>query len=172
VPTPNAWVALGGNLGDVRGAFGRAAALLLTQGEQIIDRSSLYSTAPLGPPQPDYLNAAISLHTTRDAGNLLSVLVGIEEVLGRQRTEHWGPRTLDLDLLFFGSRGETISRGGPLVLPHPEVERRAFVLAPLAEIAPDLRHPLLGRTIGELLASLPDDAVELVRRLDIGWVDG
>jgi 2-amino-4-hydroxy-6-hydroxymethyldihydropteridine diphosphokinase len=172
VQIPNAWVALGGNLGDVRAAFGRAAALLVAQGEAIISRSSLYLTPPLGPPQPDYVNAVISLSTTRDARGLLSVLVDIEDQLGRQRTEHWGPRTLDLDLLFFGPRAETVWREGSLVLPHPEIERRAFVLAPLAEIAPDLRHPLLGRTVRELLSSLPDGDQKLVRRLDIGWVDG
>jgi 2-amino-4-hydroxy-6-hydroxymethyldihydropteridine diphosphokinase len=172
VQIPNAWVALGGNLGDVRAAFGRAATLLIAGGEAIVSRSSLYSTPPLGPPQPDYLNAAISVRTTRDARGLLTVLVDIEDRLGRQRTEHWGPRTLDLDLLFFGQVGETILREGSLVLPHPEIERRAFVLTPLAEIAPDLRHPVLGRTIRELLASLPDGDRQLVRRLDIGWADG
>jgi 2-amino-4-hydroxy-6-hydroxymethyldihydropteridine diphosphokinase len=165
----NAWIALGGNLGDVRSAFGQAVALLSSGGERVFARSSLYLTPPLGPPQPDYLNAALALNTERPARDLLSVLWRIEEGLGRQRTQHWGPRTLDLDLLFFGDRGERTAREDGLVLPHPEIERRPFVLIPMGEIAPDLRHPLLHHSIAELLTALPEAERRAVRRLDIGW---
>jgi 2-amino-4-hydroxy-6-hydroxymethyldihydropteridine diphosphokinase len=170
--TANAWIALGGNLGDVRAAFGRAVALLEAEGETTIARSALYQTPPLGPPQADYLNAAMALRTPREADELLQALIRVETQLGRQRSVHWGPRTLDLDLLFFGEHGEQVSTEGPLILPHPEIARRAFVLAPLAEIAPALRHPTLGLTVHELLNRLPETERRAARRLDIGWVDG
>ncbi len=165
----NAWVALGGNLGDVLATFDCAVSLLAAGGERVIAASSLYRTPPLGPPQPDYLNAVIALQTQRSARDLLGELRRVEEALGRQRSEHWGPRTLDLDLLFFGDGGAQVVSGPELTLPHPEIARRAFVLVPLAEIAPDLRHPLLGKTIAGLLAALPEADRLAPRRLDIGW---
>jgi 2-amino-4-hydroxy-6-hydroxymethyldihydropteridine diphosphokinase len=169
--TANAWIALGGNVGDVPEAFGRAAARLSEVGERVLARSSIYLTPPLGPPQPPYLNAALAVHTDRSAEQLLAELRGIEDELGRQRSEHWGPRTLDLDLLLFGERAEQVSSGPELVLPHPGLASRAFVLVPLAEIAAELRHPVLQRTVGELLVSLPAEDRAKVRRLDIGWPD-
>jgi 2-amino-4-hydroxy-6-hydroxymethyldihydropteridine diphosphokinase len=165
----NAWVALGGNLGDVRAAFDRALSRLAAGGERLIAASSIYRTPPLGPPQPDYLNAAIALRAQGTAMDLLGELRRVEEALGRQRSEHWGPRTLDLDLLFFGDAGEQVVSGPELTLPHPEVARRAFVLVPLAEIAPDLRHPVMGKTIAALLAAVPEADRLAPRRLDIGW---
>lgn len=151
-----ACVALGSNLEDpvrqVSSAFAELAALPATR---LVARSRLYRTRAVGPPQPDYVNAAAVLETTLDPESLLEALQRIEAGHGRRRETRWGPRTLDLDLLTYGDR--VIDTPG-LQLPHPRLAERAFVLAPLAEVAADLRIPGLG-PVSDLLAAVSLDGV-------------
>jgi 2-amino-4-hydroxy-6-hydroxymethyldihydropteridine diphosphokinase len=154
------YIGLGANLDDPRAHVEQAAAALaglpLSRLEQV---SWLYRTAPLGPAdQPDYINAAARLVTLLSPPALLAALQQIERDHGRVRDgTRWGPRTLDLDILVFGGRRQRRPR---LTLPHPEVHRRAFVLVPLAEVAPaDLDIPGQGR-LDALLAAVPKHGVE------------
>ncbi len=160
-PAPQlAAVALGSNLGDRAGTLRTAIAELGKLG-RLVRASQLYETPPLGPPQPPYLNAAALVETTLEAEDFLAQLHRIEAAHGRVRRERWGPRHLDLDLIALGPLQRHDE--APL-LPHPEAHRRAFVLVPLAEIAPDLILPGLG-TIASLMAALPTAAVETVKPL-------
>jgi 3-oxoacyl-[acyl-carrier protein] reductase len=149
-----AYVALGGNLGDRRGNLERAVeALAQTAGVRLLSRSSLYETAPVGGPagQGAYLNAVVAIETDLSPEDLLSRCAQIEAGLGRVREVKDGPRTIDLDLLLFGSQ----TRDTPeLTLPHPRLHERLFVLEPLAEVAPGAVHPRLGKTIARLRAEL------------------
>jgi len=142
---------LGSNLGD-RAAHLRAAAEGLRAILEDIAVSSFLDTTPVGPPQPRYLNAAVTGRTDRTPEELLAAAQALEARAGRVRTARFGPRTLDVDLLLYGER--EIDRPG-LVVPHPRLAERAFVLAPLAEIAPDWPVPGTGATVEELLARLP-----------------
>jgi 2-amino-4-hydroxy-6-hydroxymethyldihydropteridine diphosphokinase len=130
----------------------------------VLARSGLYRTPALGPPQPEYLNAAATLETTLEPEGLLEGLKALEVELGRAPLQRrWGPRLIDLDLLFVDDRVLSTPR---LTLPHPEVQLRSFVLVPLVEIAPRWRHPLLGRTIAELRDARPATELAAIRRLD------
>jgi 2-amino-4-hydroxy-6-hydroxymethyldihydropteridine diphosphokinase len=154
---PNtAHVALGSNLGDRRAHLEAAfAALAALPGTRLLARSALYETAPLGPAgQQDYLNAAAALSTTLAPLALLDALLSIEQTRGRVRRERWGPRTLDLDLLL---HGDTVLRDPRLTLPHPAMLGRAFVLAPLHDVAPTL--VLADRTVSQHLALLDQSGV-------------
>ena len=150
------YVGLGSNLADPRAQVLSALDdLAKLPGCTLQRRSSLYATSPVGPvDQPEFVNAVASLATTLTPWELLAVLQGIEQAHGRVRDgTRWGPRTLDLDLLVFG---EKQIQTADLQLPHPELARRAFVLVPLAEIAPaGLLVPGHGH-LGELLAALED----------------
>lgn len=138
----------------------------------VVARSALYETAPVGGPtgQPPYLNAVVELATHEphaDPRSLLAALLAIERGLGRERRERWGPRTIDLDLLDLGGRifvGPATGSGHgalpALRLPHPRMASRAFVLAPLADVAAQWRHPVLGKTAAQLLERLDQEGVE------------
>jgi 2-amino-4-hydroxy-6-hydroxymethyldihydropteridine diphosphokinase len=157
-----AYVGIGSNLGDsagiVRDAFERLRAL----GTNYVN-SDLYFTGPWGnTEQPAFVNAVAAFDSNLDARALLNALRDIEAQFGRQRTERWGPRTLDLDLLLFGALVANDTDG---TLPHPHMRERAFVLEPLAEIAPDTRVPPDGKTVRALLASLTRADRASVRRL-------
>lgn len=141
-------IALGSNLGHPTQILTHAlATLATTPGLQLVAQSAFYQTKPVGPPQPDYLNACAVLTVTQDPPTLLQTLLGIEQQFGRVRRERWGPRLLDLDLLLYGDRILTLPQ---LEIPHPRMVDRAFVLVPLAEIAPDWREPRSGQTIADL----------------------
>jgi 2-amino-4-hydroxy-6-hydroxymethyldihydropteridine diphosphokinase len=148
-----AYIGLGANIGEPRQQLTEALALLTaTEEVEVVKVSSFYLNPPLGPPdQPWYVNTVAQLRTRLSPEDLLRVLHRIERDLGRVRREHWGPRLIDLDLLLYN--GEIIS-GPNLWLPHPEMHRRSFVLAPLAEIAPQAWHPALEKTAAKLLEEL------------------
>lgn len=151
-----ACVGLGSNLGDRRGHL-RAALAELRRAGRLLAVSPLYETEPVGlREQPLFLNAVARLETELAARQLLERLLDIEAERGRARREKDGPRTLDLDLLCYGDR---ILKEEGLVVPHPRLHLRRFVLEPLAAAAPGWRHPVLGKTVEELLAGLEDRAV-------------
>jgi 2-amino-4-hydroxy-6-hydroxymethyldihydropteridine diphosphokinase len=156
-----AYVALGSNLDDPRAQVERAfAALAGIRDSRLVLRSSLYRSRPFGPvDQPDFVNATAGLLTALSSAELLAELQSLETRLGRERpVVRWGPRRIDLDLLVHGSD----QRDEPgLMLPHPGIAERAFVLVPLAEIAPDLMVPALGR-VHALLARLDRSGVERI----------
>lgn len=157
-----AFVALGANLGQpdlqVRDAM---AALAGMPGTRLLAASSLYRSAPVGVgEQPEFTNAVAAIETGLGARALLDALLAIEARFGRRRESPGAARMLDLDLLLYGE--QTIDEPG-LVVPHPRMHERAFVLAPLAEIAPAVLHPALGLTAQEMLRRCPDR--HAVRRL-------
>jgi 2-amino-4-hydroxy-6-hydroxymethyldihydropteridine diphosphokinase len=153
------FVGLGANLGDavasVRAATARLNSLPRTR---LVAASSLYRTAPLDAAGPDYINAVAEMRTELEPAALLAQLQALEQDFGRQRPYHHAPRTLDLDLLFFGER--RLQSPG-LMLPHPRLQARAFVLAPLAELAPDWTCGD-GRTVQQALAALSGQLVERI----------
>jgi 2-amino-4-hydroxy-6-hydroxymethyldihydropteridine diphosphokinase len=153
-----AFLGLGGNIGDPAAAM--ASALRMIDAHEAVSVaavSSLYRTPPWGrTDQPDFINAAAQVETTLSARHLLDLGLEAERRLKRVRAERWGPRLIDIDILLFGD--ETIDEDG-LQVPHPRMAGRAFVLAPLAEIAPDLM--LEGRTAAQRLAAL--DQAGIVR---------
>ncbi|MGM0578514.1 MAG: 2-amino-4-hydroxy-6-hydroxymethyldihydropteridine diphosphokinase [Myxococcota bacterium] len=153
-PTPRAWIALGANLGDRERALRRALRWLgATPGVDLEAASSFRLTAPVGPPQPPYLNAVARIRTPLAPRALLTVLQHLERAAGRRRGLRWGPRTLDLDLLLV----DGVRLDHPdLILPHPRMAERRFVLAPLCELDPHLVHPVLDRRMRDLLQALPE----------------
>lgn len=147
-----AYVALGSNLGDKEQNIRRALELMEHHGIQVIHVSPLITTEPYGvTDQPEFLNGAAEVEWPGDAESLLHTLLAIELEMGRQRKRHWGERNIDLDLLLFGDQQ---LHTDDLVLPHPDMVNRSFVLEPLAAIAPQAVHPALHRTIGELWREL------------------
>jgi 2-amino-4-hydroxy-6-hydroxymethyldihydropteridine diphosphokinase len=156
------FIALGANLGDPLATVTAAvAALRELPDTAFIAASSLYRTAPVGlRHQPDFINAVVELSAVLPAPTLLDTLFAIEARFGRQRSVKDAPRTLDLDLLLYG---DDVSADPQLTLPHPRMHERAFVLAPLAEIAPHLTIPGHG-SVGELLLRCADQPIEKLPR--------
>lgn len=153
-----ALIGLGGNLGDVPATFLAALDRLAEAGVTIVARSSLWRTPPWGVvDQPPFVNAAIAVTTALAPEALLDLMLATEAALGRVRATRWGPRTIDLDLLDF----DGIARAGDrLALPHPRIAERAFVLVPLAEIAPQRR--IAGRRVADLLAAVDTAGIERI----------
>ena len=149
------YVSVGSNLGDRRRYIERAREILSEFPGVVIDEvSAVYETEAVGPGKhPPFLNAVFGGRTSLAPVALLSALNGIEDQLGRTRVRRWAPRTMDLDLLLVGARVLSTPR---LILPHPRMAARRFVLVPLAEVAPDLRHPVLDVDVQTLLARCPD----------------
>lgn len=163
-----AYIGLGSNLADPVRQVARALKELESIPQsQLVARSGLYRSAPLGPSnQPDYINAVAAIDTQLDAKILLQHLHGIESLHGRVRNgERWGPRTLDLDLLLYGNE---ISSDAELTLPHPGAHERVFVLAPLCAIAPQCTIPGKGRAV-DLLQACGSQLIEVVDSTAPAW---
>ena len=158
-----AFIALGGNVGDVRSTFDSAIAILCDGPEvRITARSSEYRTPPWGvTDQPAFTNAVIAVSTTLAPHQLLARAQACERALGRDRAreQHWGPRTIDLDILAYG---DLVLNDATLTLPHPHLFERAFVLVPLAEIAPD--RVIAGVSVREALARVDTSGIEKLAR--------
>lgn len=145
-------IALGSNLGDSLAILEAALERLdQTAGIAVKARSHWYITKAVGPPQPDYLNGCALLQVSLSPAELLQALLAIERQFGRVRRERWGARTLDLDILLFD---DLALQTPELQIPHPHMTERAFVLVPLAEIAPDWVEPVSGKAIVELLQTV------------------
>ena len=145
------YLGLGSNLGDRRGNLIRALAALEFRAVEIVRQSSIYETAPMMvEDQPWFLNQVVEVRTSLFPRQLLHRGQEIELELGRKRTVAYGPRVIDIDILLYG---RTVIETDELTIPHPRMTERRFVLEPLAELAPRLRHPVSKRSIAELLAA-------------------
>ena len=161
------FLGLGGNIGNPLASF-RLARQQLAQHEliNVLCSSPIYRTPPIGGPagQPDYLNAVLEIETGLAAQKLLHLCCQIEDAAGRLRDIHWGPRTLDIDLLLFD---DSVMDAPQLTIPHPRLHQRHFVLLPLYDLDAHLTHPVLNMTIAELLAQLPP--AEGITKLQETW---
>jgi 2-amino-4-hydroxy-6-hydroxymethyldihydropteridine diphosphokinase len=158
------FLGLGSNLGD-RAANLRAALRALRDVVELRAVSRVYETEPVGnPDQPDFWNLVVEVDTKLDAVSLLAALKGIERALGRVPAFRNAPRTIDIDILAYGP---LVVKTRELEIPHPRLHERTFVLYPLAEVAPDFRHPASGKSISEMMAALaaPSRAVPLAAEI-------
>jgi 2-amino-4-hydroxy-6-hydroxymethyldihydropteridine diphosphokinase len=154
------YLSLGSNLGDRKANLTEAIRRLGTLG-RVLKSSSLYETEPVDlTSQPWFLNCVVVVETAKMPRQLLKAILSLERSMGRRRLQKKGPRNIDIDILLFGN---SVVDTAELVIPHPAMHSRRFVLQPLAEIAPDLRHPILKRSVRELLDELPPS--QTVRKL-------
>jgi 2-amino-4-hydroxy-6-hydroxymethyldihydropteridine diphosphokinase len=154
----DAVVGLGSNLGERETTLAAAVGELRGLG-RLVAVSGLYETAPFGPPQPAYLNAAVRLEVPGEPRALLAQLLDVERRHGRERREKWGPRTLDLDILWILD----VAIAEPdLVVPHAGLRERRFALVPLVDVAPEARHPRTGDPLVDWLRALPDAGVRRI----------
>ena len=145
---------LGSNQGDRQAILFEAGRMINERIGHLVRSSSVYATKAWGiTQQPDFLNQVIQVSTTLSPGEVLMATQEIERMLGRKKAEKWGPRVIDIDLLYYNE--QVIDTEG-LTVPHPQIQNRRFTLAPLAEIAPQLIHPLTGKTQHQLLQECPD----------------
>lgn len=154
-----AFLGLGSNIGDRVKALKTAQGLIAgIEGVEVVSSSSIYETEPVGfADQPRFLNSALKIETTLSPEELILRLKEIEGKMGRVDTVRWGPRIIDIDILLFGDMAvETTVEKMKLTIPHPEMTVRAFVLVPLKEIAPDVIHPVLKKSVVELVDDLGD----------------
>jgi len=149
-----AYIGLGSNLGERSANLARARLLLVRAGVRLVERSSIYRTEPVGEvEQGDFLNQVVGCRWDDTPESLLDICLEVERTMGRVRSVPGGPRRIDLDLLLCGD----LRMAGPrLELPHPRLHLRRFVLEPLAEVAPRVRHPVLGMSAAAMLAACPD----------------
>ncbi len=159
------WLGLGANVGDPAQTIARALDRIDHLPEtDLVEISPVYRTAPVGyTDQPPFLNLAAAIRTGLSPDDLAAACRRIESDLGRVERPRWHEREIDIDLLIYGDR--TVDRDG-LTIPHPRMNRRRFVLMPLADIAPDLVHPVTGITIADLLRALPEEPDDWIERLD------
>lgn len=150
-----AYLLTGGNLGDREQNLANAEELINQQCGEIINTSSLYETDAWGNTnQPAFLNQAIEIATELNARQLIRRVLKIEKLMGRERKEKYGPRIIDIDILLFNNEKHNYQF---LRLPHPEMQNRRFALLPLTEIAPDIIHPVLNKSVSELLKECKDE---------------
>jgi len=149
------YIGIGSNLGNALGNCLRAIEAITSEGRnRLLKCSPLYRTEPVGKEDQDwFVNGAAAVETSLKPRELMDFLLSIEKTMGRERGERWGPRVIDLDILFYD---ETVIKEGDLQIPHPRLHERRFVLVPLQDIAPNFCHPLLAKTISQILSELKD----------------
>ena len=158
-----AYLLIGGNLGDRKQNLEKARKLIALHCGDITNASSIYETAAWGKTdQPTFLNQALEIHTSLNAKQLIRHILKVEKMVGRIRKEKYGPRIIDIDILLFNNEKHDYPF---LKLPHPEMQNRRFALIPLSEIAPNEIHPVLKKTISDLLKECPDQ-LEVKKTID------
>ena len=150
----NVYLLLGSNLGDRQGYLKEAIAHIENEIAPVVKASAIYETQSWGKTDaPDYLNQVVELLADMDAHTVLQKILDIETRMGRMREEKWGSRIIDIDILFFNKE---LIRTEKLIVPHPRIPSRRFVLVPLTELSPGMKHPELGKTMSQLLKECPD----------------